>query len=720
MKSGHKQFLSKTDASSVEILSETMDRRRFLQYAAGVGAMATLGHSALAQAVAGTSVAADNRLPDGTEHPSWEQPLTFTKTYYVDNGNSKADDNGPGTSARPFRTISKAAKLLQPGERVVIASGIYRECVRPERGGTGPDKMISYEAAPGAKVLIRGSEVVKDWTPDPVQQFRGFGGPPPQGAGQAAAAGQAPARPAPPPPVPTWGLTLTAAMFPDAYNPFALASVAGDRAWLDTKTVDMGPYFRKRGLVFVDGKPLEPVELQRELTAAKLYTPPPPGTPQPLNGLPTRLRGGPLMQEVGGTEDGRFWTDANGQSIHLRLPSGTPAEHTIEITTREQVFAPLTRGLGYIRLKGLTFQHAANGFPLPQRGAMVDVVGGARWIFEGNTFEWANAIGLEIGGGGGGFGGGGAQQAASAHIVRGNTIRCCGVEGIAGQGTANVLVEDNLIEWCGWADAEREWESAGAKFHGAHNMLFRRNVIRHIRHGNAVWYDGGNVNNRITGNVFADVVTVASAVHIEITLTQNQIDNNIIWDIRNSEPGTGGQRGTAGSGVFINASDKVIIAQNLIGKCDNAGVWCITRPDRAGTGTAIDNTISNNIFAKCGKAGIVFLNTKNQADGNLYVAMPGDFQGFFTGDNKQWFSLAAWRDAHGWDKNSAIADMQIDFNPDTLELTMNGGQPFAKVAGVNHIDKDMFGKGTGETRAPGPLADPGAKRVWKVDPRSIA
>lgn len=48
-------------------------------------------------------------------------------------------------------------------------------------------------------------------------------------------------------------------------------------------------------------------------------------------------------------------------------------------------------------------------------------------------------------------------------------------------GTSNTLIEDNLIEWCGWADAERGWEAAGAKFHGARNLLFRRNVVRHMR-----------------------------------------------------------------------------------------------------------------------------------------------------------------------------------------------------------------------------------------------
>ena len=707
-----KQFLSYSGSQIDGGASQLVDRRRFLQYAAGVGAMAGLGGHLFGQAAAGP---ADLRLPDGTEHTSWEQPLNFTKTYYVDNGSAKADDNGPGTSARPFRTINKAAQVLQPGERVVIASGTYRECVRPARGGSGADKMISYEAAPGAKVIIKGSEVVKDgWTQDPANNFRRAGGP---GGPNAAA----PATPPPPPPpqIATWGYQLTGAMFPDAYNPFALASVAGDRAWLDTKNNDMGPYFRRRGLVFVDGKPLEPVEQQRELSAAALPGPPPPNAPVSMAGTPPRTRTGPIMQEIGGTLNGRFYTDANGQSIHIRLESGTPADHTIEITTREQVFAPAARGVDYVRLKGLTFAHAGNGFPLPQRGAMVDTAGGARWIIEDNTIEWANAIGLEIGGGGGfGGGGGNAQQATSNHIVRGNSMRYCGIEGIAGMGTRDVLVENNLIEWCGWADAEREWESAGAKFHSAQNMLFRRNVVRHMRHANGIWMDSGNRNCRITSNVFADTVSVSAAIHMEMNRQPNQIDNNIIWDVRNAEPGTPGQRGCAGSGIFINASDLIVVAQNLIGRVDNSGIFAIVRPDRAGSGLASQNNISNNIFTKCGKTGIVFLNQKNQADGNVYAGMPANFQAFFDGDNKRFVDLAAWRSTYGWDKNSVVADSQIDFNPDTLELTMSGAQTWPKVAPVNQVGDDIFGKDVSGSRAPGPLANPGAKAVWKVDPRT--
>ena len=96
-------------------------------------------------------------LPDGKEYTSWEVPVTYSKTYYVDNGNPNASDKNEGTKEQPFLTISKAAEVLQPGERVVINSGVYREQVRPLQGGSGADKMISYEAASGAKVIVKGS-----------------------------------------------------------------------------------------------------------------------------------------------------------------------------------------------------------------------------------------------------------------------------------------------------------------------------------------------------------------------------------------------------------------------------------------------------------------------------------------------------------------------------------------------------------------------------------
>ena len=82
-----------------------------------------------------------------------------------------------------------------------------------------------------------------------------------------------------------------------------------------------------------------------------------------------------------------------------------------------------------------------------------------------------------------------------------------------------------------------------------------------------------------------------------MSLATNQIDNNIIWDVRNAEPGTPGQRGAAGSGIFLHASQNQIVAQNLIGRCDNVGVFPVLRPDREGSGNGRGHRIHNNIFA---------------------------------------------------------------------------------------------------------------------------
>jgi hypothetical protein len=695
-----------------EVANEAVDRRRFMGTAAVVGTILSLDGNILGQGAAAETASpasADSRLPDGSDFVHWEQPLKFSKTYYVDNTSVMADDNGPGDKARPFRTINKAAQVLRPGERVVIAAGTYRECVRPVRGGTGPTQMISYEAAPGAKVYIKGSEVLKDgWQQETVSEsFRAA-----PGAG-----------------ITAWRHELTDALFPDAYNPFALPSIMGSWGWLDPKTTDMGPYLRKRGLVFVDGKPLEPMEQLRELAMPKL--PPVPDftvPPVPLLGMPARRRGGPIMQEVGGSPEARFWVEYSGTAIHARLASGAPADHLVEITTRQHAFIPARSGIGFIRVKGIIFQHAGNAYPFPQYG-MISLAGGDHWILEDNTIEWANGVGLDIGSDGNSEG---APHVGASQIVRRNAIRYCGVEGIGGMGTINTLVEDNLIEWCGWADAERGWEAAGTKFHRAKNMLYRRNVIRHMRHANAAWWDVGNTNCRITKNIFADVLTVGAAVHMEMNPapnSKNSIDNNIVWDVRNAEPGTPGQRGCAGSGIFDNASDNLIIAQNLIGRCDNSGIFAIVRPDRANSGLAVGNIVANNIFAKCGKSAIIFLNPNNQADGNVYVDMPKEFQGLFEGaptpsyDPDAWRhikyrDLAAWRDLHGWDENSIMIDAQIDFDPDTLKLTISSSKPLPRESVVNDIRTGILGKVAGATRVAGPLADFEGKSSWHVDPRA--
>ena len=96
-------------------------------------------------------------LPDGTMFPFWDDQTNYRTTYHVACQDPQASDANPGSREKPFRTIGRAAEILQPGEKVVVHEGVYRECVSPRRGGTGPDAMIAYEAAPGERVVVSGA-----------------------------------------------------------------------------------------------------------------------------------------------------------------------------------------------------------------------------------------------------------------------------------------------------------------------------------------------------------------------------------------------------------------------------------------------------------------------------------------------------------------------------------------------------------------------------------
>jgi hypothetical protein len=632
----------------------------------------------------GTVLASSATLPNGSEFPVWEKPLRFSRTYYVDGQAKNADDNGPGGQERPFRTVNRAAQVLEPGERVVIAAGVYRECVRPARGGTGPEAMISYEAAPGAKVVIKGSAVVEDWHPSEGWNFG--------------------VDPKTRKPVKAWELRLDPALF-DGYNPFGVDNVIGNRFWIDYAKDNMATYFRRRGMVFVDGKPLEPVEGSMELAGP---------SPRSLNFF-SEVHWKPLFEEFS-PYAGKVWIESNGMTLHIRLANDDgPANHTIEITTREQVFTPAQRYQAYVRVKGITFQHAGNGFPVPQRG-MVSTNRGHHWIFEDDTFEWANSVGLDIGNED-------WQASLPPHpvgfdVVRGNTFRYCGIEGLGGTGgPQDTLVEKNLFEWIGWQDAAMMSESGGTKMHVAKNLLFRNNVVRHIRHGNGLWLDIGNDNVRITGNLFADIPGHVNphAVHIEGSEALNQIDNNVFYHL------TGG--------ILIRDTNNVIIAYNLFLDCAEVGVDTVSgingpRPIFGHTLDVRNLKVHGNVFDTMGRSAIEFTNARNEADGNLYgtaaanVFFTQPFLRVKTPEPPEWHDLQSWREQHGWDKRGAMADITVVLDPDRLELSLAVKSDVKAAPAYDRIDTDFFGRPVAGDRMPGPFADLTAvSATRKIDPR---
>ncbi len=81
-----------------------------------------------------------------------------------------ADDQNPGTLEAPLRTLTAGARVLHPGDTLVIHAGIYREAVRIEASGTASAPIV-IEGAQGESVVITGANSVasSDWDSLPGQ-----------------------------------------------------------------------------------------------------------------------------------------------------------------------------------------------------------------------------------------------------------------------------------------------------------------------------------------------------------------------------------------------------------------------------------------------------------------------------------------------------------------------------------------------------------------------
>ena len=603
-------------------------------------------------------------LPDGTEHISWEVPVTYSKTYYVDNGNPNASDMNEGTQERPFLTIGKAAEVLQPGERVVINSGVYREQVRPRQGGSGTDKLISYEAASGAKVTVKGSVPAskEKW-----QKSTGY---------------RIGSRPSDNPPA-FYQYDLEDIDF-NGYNPFGMANLMhDDRSYFPWDNREqIKPHFLRRGMIFVDGRKLKQME---------------------------------SCSELGSNEDA-FWVEHDGLTVHLRLSgNANPAEHDVEFVIRERVFAPKLQYLGYIKIKGITFEHAASGLPIPQRG-LVSTNRGNHWIIEDCVIRHANSVGLDIGEGT--WTADRSVVPAGYTIVRRTHISDAGVCGIAGIRAAHSLIESCLIENIGWQNVQRTFESAGIKIHYARNNVIANCVIRDIINGSGVWFDYECNNSRLTNslimNIYHDV-----GINMEASpKSGNMIDHNIIWNITSLEA----RSESSGNGVNVAGSDEGIYAHNLIGMCENSGIWITNMEGRivAGSGGLSRwNNVENNLFYRCGAA-IDFEHRDNFAEGNLYgrngraggvrnrIIIPENIQP----------DIIAWQRYFGFDKNGAYANVNIRINSDDMTLTWSSEGDVPNVATGAHYKVDFLRNTAGKNRKAGPFINfPENGKTINIDPR---
>lgn len=88
--------------------------------------------------------------------------LLRAATYEVAQRDSQASDDGPGSFEKPWKTLAKAAAQVKPGDKVIIAGGVYRESVVVKASGTAR-RPIRFEAAPGAEVVLTGADQLHGW-----------------------------------------------------------------------------------------------------------------------------------------------------------------------------------------------------------------------------------------------------------------------------------------------------------------------------------------------------------------------------------------------------------------------------------------------------------------------------------------------------------------------------------------------------------------------------
>ena len=502
-------------------------------------------------------------LPDGRSFHFWDDKTDYNKIYYVDQNNPKASDQNQGTETSPFKTINQAAQVVLPGEKVIVKRGIYRENIRPARGGGNEKSMICYEAAPGDEVIISGSEVLKErWVRS-----------------------KTPYKPSM-----TFSHKLWMAMVPGTYfkepSPFKIQNLDEYELKVMSWANDWKnrvPYTLLRGLVFQDGKRM--VQLSSYEDIVKLQ--------------------------------GSYWVDTTQNENHLftihihPFDGKDPNQQQFEITTRQSPFNPKVKGINYIRVNGFTFEQVGNGFQVSAKGAF-STYGGSHWIIENNIFRKINSVAVEIGAvtdrhfddedSDDNF-----KAVSGRHIVRKNTIYDCGTGGIQGLINKESLVEDNHIFNIGWQEAEFYYETAAIKLHMTQNCLVRRNHIHDIEAAMGIWLDSDNINSRVSQNLIYNVSCNFGGIFMEISFRPNLVDNNLVWNCGKN-------------GIYQHDADSLYIVHNIIGKSKENGIKMTSnagrKKDNGEFTTAKHNIVINNILID-NPSPFSYSDTINTSDNNI-------------------------------------------------------------------------------------------------------
>ncbi len=357
-------------------------------------------------------------------------------------------DENSGSVDAPLLTINKAAQIAGPGDVVTVREGVYREWVRPARGGASDDERIVYQAAPGEDVKILGSRPVTNWTKD----------------------GD------------LWLATISIDFFP-SINPFAELIRHPIYVEVDESGDGWGwlKYGRNahRGDVIVNGEGLTERHSKEDMSK-------------------------PLSWYAEVDEDvTRLW--ANFGDLN-------PNKAEVEISVLPYLFYPDKSGLSYITVRGFSMMNVATHWAPPtvhQPGA-IGPNGGHNWIIENNTVAYSKGLCISLGlptdkikl----------TKKKSGQHVVRNNVLLRCGQGGVAGQDWIDgSRIEGNYIKDTNYRIQYGGWETAGIKFHNADHLLIEGNFVdgvstidREIGAAHGVWIDYQNRNVRVTRNIIRD------------------------------------------------------------------------------------------------------------------------------------------------------------------------------------------------------------------------
>jgi hypothetical protein len=397
-------------------------------------------------------------------------------------------DDNDGSAGKPFRTISAAAQAAQPGDVITVHEGTYRERVTPPRGGESDAKRIVFQAAPGERAIIKGSEVVRDWKPF----LPGV-----------------------------WKATLPNAFFGD-YNPY--------------KDLIMGDWFVDKGRphhtgeVYLNGKSL----WETHLIERVLH-------PQPQLGVRDR---------EGSTWTWFCESDDQDTHIYANFHDKNPNEELVEINVRDSCFYPDQPGRDYLTVRGFRMCQAATQWAAPtaEQIGLIGTHWSKGWIIENNVISDSKCSGVTLGKDrrtghnvwtkdpskdgaihyneviARALDAGWSREKIGSHVVRNNTIFNCEQTGICGSlGAAFSQISSNHI-FNIWA--KRQFigaEMGGIKLHAAIDVLIKNNRIHHA--GRGLWMDWMAQGTRITGNLCYGNST--DDLFVEVDHGPFLVDNNL-------------------------------------------------------------------------------------------------------------------------------------------------------------------------------------------------